>query len=59
MSEYPEDCTLAIEGLPFHAGESTFLPALVTCFGKWDVVSVVRLVADLLVPCADAARAQR
>ena len=37
MSKYPEDCTLAIEGIPYHASESTFLPALVTCFGKWDV----------------------
>ena len=37
MSEYPEGCTLAIEGIPFHASESTFLPALVTCFGKWSV----------------------
>ena len=37
MSKYPENCTLAIEGIPFHASESTFLPALVTCFGKWEV----------------------
>ena len=37
MSKYPEGCTLAIEGIPFHAHENTFLPALVTCFGKWDV----------------------
>ena len=37
MSKYPEGCTLAIEGIPFHASESIFLPALVACFGKWDV----------------------
>ena len=37
MSEYPKGCTLAIEGIAYHARERTFLPALVACFGKWKV----------------------
>ena len=37
MGKYPEGCTLVIEGIPFHANESRYLPALVTCFGEWDV----------------------
>ena len=37
MSKYPENCTLLIDGILFHANEYGFLPALVTCFGKWEV----------------------
>ena len=37
MGKFPIGCTLAIEGIPVHASEITFLPALVTCFGRWEV----------------------
>ena len=36
MKGSPTGCTLAIEGIPFHANEYWFLPSLVTCFGKWE-----------------------
>ena len=39
MGKFPTGCTLAIEGIPFHANESSYLPALVTCFDKWEVLN--------------------
>ena len=37
LVKYPTDCTLVIEGIPYHTNERMYLPALVSCFGQWDV----------------------
>ena len=37
LINFPVDCTLAIEGIPYHTNEHVYLPALVSCFGKWKV----------------------
>ena len=34
---FPFDCTLAVEGIPYHTNEYMYLPALVSCFGRWKV----------------------
>ena len=37
LVKYPTNCTLVIEGIPYHTNEHMYLPALVSCFGKWEV----------------------
>ena len=37
LIKFPADCTLVIEGIPYHTDECMYLPALVSCFGQWDV----------------------
>ena len=37
LAEFPADCTLVVEGIPHHTNERVYLPALVSCFGRWKV----------------------
>ena len=37
LIKFPDNCTLVIEGIPYHTNECVYLPALVSCFGRWEV----------------------
>ena len=37
LGKYPSDCTLLIESIPCHTNERMYWPALVSCFGQWEV----------------------
>ena len=40
LAKFPANCTLVIDGIPCHTNESMYLPALVSCFGQWEVPNV-------------------
>ena len=37
LAKYPTGCTLVVDGIPYNTNEHMYLPALVSCYGKWKV----------------------